>query len=110
MSILWRYLRPNRGLVAFTLLLAGLAEILALVDPLIFGKIIDEYVLNPGGLPEADLVRGVLGWLAVAVALAARAATTIQEYVLRLVVARSGTEMFNDGLKQTLRTRYLPGV
>jgi len=107
--ILWRYLRPHRGLVVFTLLLAGLGQVLALVDPLIFGKIIDEYVLNPGGRPEADLVRGVLGWLAVAVAvaLAARAATTIQEYVLRLVVARSGTEMFNDGLKHTLRLSFV---
>ena len=32
MSILWRHLRPHRGLVALTLLLAGLAEVLALVD------------------------------------------------------------------------------
>ena len=109
MNILWRYLRPHRGLVALTLLLAGLAEVLALVDPLIFGKIIDDYVLDPGGRPEADLVRGVLGWLAVAVAvaLAARAATTIQEYVLRLVVAKSGMDMFNDGLKQTLRLSFV---
>ena len=38
MGILWRYLRPHRGLIAFTLLLAGLAEVLALVDPLIFGR------------------------------------------------------------------------
>jgi ATP-binding cassette subfamily B protein len=108
-SILWRYLRPHRGLVAFTLLLAGVAEVLALVDPLIFGKIIDEYVLNPGGRPEADLARGALGWLAVAaaVALAARAASTFQEYVLQLVVGKSGMEMFNDGLKQTLRLPFL---
>jgi len=107
-SILWRYLRPHRGLVALTLLLAGIAQILALVDPLIFGKIVDEYVLNPGGRPEADLARGVLGWLAVAVAvaLAARIATTFQEYLLRLVVGRSGMEMFNDGVKQTLRLSF----
>jgi ABC-type multidrug transport system fused ATPase/permease subunit len=108
-NILWRYLRPHRGLVALTLLLAGVAQVLALVDPLIFGKIIDDYVLDPGGRPESELVRGVLGWLAVAVAvaLAARAATTIQEYVLRLVVAKSGMEMFNDGLKQTLRLSFV---
>lgn len=109
MSILWRYLRPHRGLVALTLLLAGIAQVLALVDPLIFGKIIDEYVLTPAGRPETDLVRGALGWLgvAVAVALAARVATTFQDYVLRLVVGKSGMEMFNDGLKQTLRLSFV---
>ncbi|HOC42671.1 MAG TPA: ABC transporter ATP-binding protein [Thermoanaerobaculales bacterium] len=109
LSVLWRYLRPHRGLVALTLLLAGLAQVLTLVDPLIFGKIIDDYVLNPRGRPESELVRGVLFWLgvAVAVALASRAATTVQEYVLRLVVARAGTEMFNDGVKQTLRLSFV---
>ena len=108
MTALRRYLRPHRGLVVFTLALAGVAQVLALVDPLIFGKIVDEYVLNPGGLPEPDLVRGALVWLAVAVgvALAARAASTVQDYLLRLVVSRVGMEMFNDGLKQTLRLSF----
>jgi ATP-binding cassette subfamily B protein len=108
-SVLWRYLRPHRGFVALTLLLAALAQVLSLVDPLIFGTIIDEYVLDPGGQSQSDLVRGVVGWLAVAVvvALAARAATTVQEYVLRLVVAKAGMEMFNDGLKQTLRLSFV---
>ena len=109
MRILWRYLRPHRGLIAWILLLAGLAQVLALVDPLIFGRILDDYVLNPGGRSEAELVRGALGWLALAVAIAltARAATAVQEYLLRLVVGKSGTEMFNDGLKQTLRLSFV---
>ena len=109
MSILWRYLRPHRGLVALTLLLAGVAEVLSLVDPLIFGRIVDDYVLNPAGRSGADLARGALGWLAVAaaVALAARAASTFQDYVLQLVVGKFGMEMFNDGLKQTLRLPFV---
>ncbi len=109
MRILWRYLRPHRGLLALILLLAAIAQVLALVDSLIFGRILDEYVLHPGGRSEAELVRGALGWLAlaVAIALAARAATATQEYLLRLVVGKSGTEMFNDGLKQTLRLSFV---
>ena len=70
MAILWRYLRPHRGLVALTLLLAGLAQVLTLVDPLIFGRIVDRYVLAPGGRSEAELVRGALVWLLVAAAVA----------------------------------------
>ena len=109
MTILWTYLRPHGKLIALTLALAAVAQVLTLVDPLIFGKIIDDYVLNPGRKPEADLVRGALLWLAVAVAvaLAARATATFQDYVLRLVVNKAGLEMFNDGLKQTLRLSYV---
>ncbi len=108
MAILWRYLRPHRGLVALTLLLAGVAQVLTLVDPLIFGLIVDRYALNPGARPEAELVRGALGWLlvAAAVALAARLASAIQEYVLRLLVQTVGMEMFNDGLRRTLRLSF----
>ncbi len=89
MSILWRYLRLHRGLVALTLLLAGAAQVLALVDPLIFGKIIDEYVLNPGGRPEMELVRGALGWLGVAVAVAL--ATLVVAIVAGVLLADRGT-------------------
>ncbi len=108
MAILWRYLCPHRGLVALTLLLAGVAQVLTLVDPLIFGLIVDRYALNPEGRPEAELVRGALGWLlvAAAVALAARLASAIQEYVLRLLVQTVGMEMFNDGLRRTLRLSF----
>lgn len=108
MRILWGYLRPHRGLVALTLILAGVAQVLTLVDPLIFGRIVDQYALNPGGRPEAELVRGALGWLlvAAAVALAARLAQALQEYVLRLLVQTIGKEMFDDGLTRTLRLSF----
>ncbi|MBN2720746.1 MAG: ABC transporter ATP-binding protein [Proteobacteria bacterium] len=108
MSILLRYLRPLGWWVGLSLLLAGLAQVLTLVDPLIFGKIIDQYALNPHNRPEADLVRGALGWLllAVVIALAARLAKTFQDFVLTLVVQRFGMQVFNDGLRQTLRLSY----
>ena len=108
MKILWGYLRPHRGLVALTLALAGVAQVLTLVDPLIFGRIVDQYALNPAGRPEAELVRGAFGWLLVAagVALAARLASALQEYVLRLLVQTVGKEMFDDGLTRTLRLSF----
>ncbi|MCG6924152.1 MAG: ABC transporter ATP-binding protein/permease [Acidobacteria bacterium] len=108
MSLLWQYLRPHRGLVAVALLLAGLAQVLQLVDPLIFGLIVDQYALNPGGRPEAELVRGALGWLAVAtaVALLARLCGAGQQYVLQRAVQSTGREMFDDGIRHTLRLSY----
>jgi len=108
LKTLWHYLRPQRALIIWSLLLAGLAQLLTLVDPLIFGKIIDEYALHPGDRPENELVKGVLFWLIVAVgiALLARLAKTFQEYVMRLAVQRFGLQIFNDGLKQTLRLSF----
>ncbi len=108
MRILLRYLRPHWKLITLSLLLAGLAQILNLVDPLIFGRIVDEYVVNAAGRSEGELVRGAIGWLlvAAAVAAAARLAKALQDYVLRIVVQSSGREIFNDGLKQTLRLSF----
>lgn len=108
MRILWIYLRPFRHLVVLALVLATAAQLLTLADPIIFGKIIDDYAGNPGRLPEDRLVREVLLWLgiAVGVALLARAARAFQDYVMRLVVQKFGMQIFNDGLKQTLRLPY----
>ena len=108
MKTLWRYLRPLRKWVFLALLLAGVSQILDLVDPLILGRIIDDYALNPAGRPEEELVRGVLGWLALAVGVAfvARLARSLQDYVLTYVVQSSGKQLFDDGLRQTLRLTY----
>jgi ATP-binding cassette, subfamily B, bacterial len=78
------------------------------VDPIIFGKIIDEYALNRKSLSEQELVSGVLRLLAIAltVALVARLAKSMQEYVARLVVQKFGMQIFNEGLRHTLRLSY----
>ncbi len=108
MRILWQYLRPLRWPVVLSLVLAGLAQVLTLIDPVIFGKIIDEYAVNPGNKTESELVRGAVWWLAIAgaIALGARLARAFQDYVLRLVVQKFGLQVFNDGLRQTLRLSY----
>ncbi|HYK57110.1 MAG TPA: ABC transporter ATP-binding protein, partial [Flavisolibacter sp.] len=108
MTILWKYLKPQRWLILLSLALAGISQLLSLVDPLIFGKIIDEYATHPGNRTEDELVKGVLWWLgiAIAVALLARIAKSFQEYFTRLAVQKFGMQIFNDGLKQTLRLSF----
>ncbi|HMQ29113.1 MAG TPA: ABC transporter ATP-binding protein [Chloroflexaceae bacterium] len=108
MRVLLRYLSPLRARVLLALALAAAAQILGLVDPLILGHIIDQYVLNPAGLPEAELVRGAMLWLllAVGVALAARLAQTLQSYTLQFVVQSVGMQLFNDGLRKTLQLSF----
>lgn len=108
MWILWKYLKPQKWLIMSALLLAGVSQLLSLVDPIIFGMIIDDYAINPGSLTEEALVNGVLFWLGVAISLAllARAAKAFQDYFARLAVQKFGMQIFNDGLKQTLRLSY----
>ena len=108
MMILWKYLKPQKWLIVVALVLAGASQLLNLVDPIIFGKIIDDYALNPGNLTENALVTGVLFWLGVAVvvALLARVAKTFQDYFTLLAVKKFGMEIFDEGLKQTLRLSY----
>ncbi|WP_317165867.1 ABC transporter ATP-binding protein [Chitinophaga agri] len=108
MKIFWNYMRPHRWMIGLSLLLAGLGQLATMVDPLIFGKIIDDYALHPGNRPQHELVRGVLFWLAIAigVAMLARLFRSLQDFVMRIIVQRFGMQVFNDGLKQTLRLSY----
>ena len=108
MHILWTYLRPHWRPGLLALLLASASQVLALVDPIIFGIIIDQYAIGRAAKSDEDLVSGVLRLLAlaVAVAVASRLAKALQEYVTRLVVQKLGTHMFNDGLRQVLRLKF----
>ncbi len=101
-------MRPYSKWVVIALLLAGLAQILALYDPIIFGKIIDRYTLqtNPDNKNAqlSDTYR--LLALAVGIALASRLLLSFKDYYLRMVVQKFGLQIFNDGLRQTLRLPY----
>src|SRR5690606_34367711 len=63
---------------------------------------------KPASLSEKDLVKGVPFWLAIAVGVAtvARLTKWSQEYFMRTAVQRFGTQVFNDGLKQSLRLSF----
>jgi len=106
MHILWTYLKPHWRLGLLALLLAGIGQVLALFDPIIFGKIIDHVTGRGRGDPE--LVTQVLRLLALAVLVAvlSRLAKALQEYVTRLVVQKLGVAIFNDGLRHLLRLKF----
>ncbi|MDZ4710179.1 MAG: hypothetical protein SH818_17400 [Saprospiraceae bacterium] len=70
MKLFWKYLKPYKWLVILALTLAGVAQILSLYDPIIFGNIIDLYALNPGNKPRSELVKGALNLLLLAIAIA----------------------------------------
>lgn len=108
MYILWKYFKQQKWGVVLALVLAGVAQLLSLIDPIIFGKIIDDYATNTRNLSEQELINGVLYWLGIAIgiAIAARIARAFQDYFTRQAVQKFGMQIFNDGLKQILRLSF----
>lgn len=108
MKLLWKYLKLHKWLIFFSLLLATIAQLLNLIDPIIFGKIIDDYATNIYNKTESELINGVLFWLgiAISVALISRIASVFQEFLTNKVVYRFGMQIFNDGIRQTLRLSF----
>lgn len=108
MKILWKYLKPERWLIVLSFVLATISQLLALIDPIIFGKIIDDYTVNIENRPQEELVNGVLFWLAIAIAIAllSRLASTFREFYTSKVVYSFGNRIFNEGIRQTLRLSF----
>jgi ATP-binding cassette subfamily B protein len=79
-----------------------------MVDPIIFGRIIDQYGKRSPTLQQNELIKGVATWLVIAigVALLARLAKAAQDYYTGYSVQRLGLQVFDDGLKQTLRLSF----
>lgn len=99
---------PYKWLIVASLALAAVSQLLSLLDPVIFGKIIDDYSTNKLGLSQHQLISSVIFWLLIAlvIALVARLCKSIQEFITRKAVASFGMSIFNDGLKQTLRLTF----
>jgi ATP-binding cassette subfamily B protein len=108
MKLLWSYLRPHRALLLWAFVLATAAQILAMIDPILFGRIVDRVTIPASSVGTDERMRGVIGLLglAVAVALGARLTRAVQDYVVRLVTQRFGVQIFNDGVRRTLRLEY----
>ena len=108
MKLLWKYLHPQRNLVILSLLLATAAQLLSLIDPLIFGHIIDRFTSPKTALGENEMVKEIGYWILIAlgVALLSKLFKSLQDYYTRKAVALLGMQVFNAGLKQTLRLSF----
>lgn len=106
MKLFWKYLRPYSKWIFLALALAGAAQLCTLYDPVIFGQIIDQYALRPAtdGQIPSGLVKLLV--LAVGVAFASRLFQSFKEYVLRMIVQKFGMDIFNEGLRHTLRLPF----
>src|SRR5512137_2172643 len=70
MSIFWSYLKPQKWLIIWALLLAAASQLLTLGDVVVFGTIIDKFVTNAAARTEAQFLNGVLFWVLLAIGIA----------------------------------------
>lgn len=123
MQLLYSYLRRYWGLLALALLLAAINQIFSLLDPYIFRKIIDQYVVKPGavGVPMDspggglrtidfwDFLKNGAGLLilqALGVAMVSRIAKNFQDYYVNVITQRLGARLYTDGLRHSLELPY----
>ena len=113
MKILLQYLKPQKWLVSLILLLAAMNIGFSLVDPIIFGKLIDlanDYKNNAASYKPffwnfASPVLVLLGY-SIGVAMISRIAKNFQDYFLNVVVQKFGAQVFTDGLKKAMKLPY----
>ena len=117
MQLLYSYLRRYWGLLALALLLAAINQIFSLLDPYIFRKIIDQYVVKPGvdspgtlrDINFWDFLKngaGILILQALGVAMVSRIAKNFQDYYVNVITQRLGARLYTDGLRHSLELPY----
>src|SRR6187549_980507 len=132
MKILLHYLKPHKWLVALVLALAAINMGFSLVDPIIFGKLINlagyhishpfnwhdflflkkkvpDQINTPNGVrTDWKSLYGVI-WLLIAsisVAMISRIAKNFQDYFLNVVIQKFGAKVFTDGLQHAMKLPY----
>lgn len=131
MKLLLQYFKPYKGLIALTLTLAAINIGFSLIDPIIFGKLINlatyhQSVPTPDGkLSEWDdylftkfsytntngktsTIYGVV-WLlllSIGVAMISRIAKAFQDFFQNLITQKFGAKVFTDGLQHAMKLPY----
>ena len=118
MKILFKYLRPYRGLMMFTLFLAAINIGFSLIDPIILGKLVNlatEKQKQGTSMTQEQFLwsfakpyYGVLALLlaSITVAMISRIAKAFQDYFLNTITQRFGANVFTDGLQHAMKLPY----
>jgi ATP-binding cassette subfamily B protein len=130
MKILFKYLKPYKWLVFLVLTLAAINIGFSLVDPIIFGKLVNlaSYhqtkqnfswhdflytktsvtITNKNGALINQTLYGIV-WLllaSISVAMISRIAKAFQDYFLNLITQKFGATVFTDGLQHAMKLPY----
>jgi ATP-binding cassette subfamily B protein len=110
MKILISYLRKYWGLVILALLLAAVNQCFSLMDPYIFGKMLNKFgvgyaaYLGKGSLFVKEISLYLCATMGVA--MVSRIAKNFQDYFTNVIIQRTGAQMYNDGIQRSLELPY----
>jgi ATP-binding cassette subfamily B protein len=119
MKILFTYLRPHRLLVSLVLLLSAINIGFSLIDPIIFGKLVnlanhfaqhgdqytsDSFFFSFREAPHYGVVALLLA--SISVAMVSRIAKAFQDYCLNLVTQKFGASVFTEGLQHAMKLPF----
>ena len=108
MKILLAYLKNYKSLIVIALLLATVNQVFSLMDPYIFGKVIDKFASKPNNYSQKEFLEGIslLIGAAIGVAMISRIAKAFQDYVVNLIIQKLGAAIYTDGLKHSLKLPF----
>ncbi len=112
MKTLYKYLLPYKWLVALALFLATVNTSFSLLDPIIFGKLVNlafDYKNHPQSYPVFKTFAIPVMWLllmSIGVAMVSRIAKNFQDYFTNVIVQKFGARIFTVGLRQVMKLPY----
>lgn len=114
MKLFLHYLKSYKWLIVLALLLATVNQVFSLLDPYIFGKLIDHYAKDPKHT-ETGITRDIMQYTngvillllaAMGVAMISRIAKAFQDYFVNVIIQKFGASVYTDGLRHSLRLPY----
>lgn len=108
MNTLVTYLKKYWKLCLVVVLVAAVNQIASLIDPLIFQKVIDIYVMHVKEFTFAEFLHGIIKYLllGVGVVFIARVAKNLQDYYLNTVVQKVGADLYTYGIERSLHLPF----
>ena len=108
MKLLLQYLKKYKVLVFASFGLAIINQCFSMLDPVIFGRVINLVVGLKKDTTAEMFIRaaGLLILANIGVAMVSRIAKAFQDYTMNLVIQRFGADVYTDGLKHSLQLPY----
>ncbi len=118
MKILIQYIKPYKGLIFLSLILACINQVFSLFDPMLVGKVIDLFASHPHSFDKNGLLQrteqeyifgnklyhGLMQYLLLLIgtAMISRIAKAFQDYFTNVLIQKFGAKIFTDGLKHSM--------
>ncbi|RYD52835.1 MAG: ABC transporter ATP-binding protein [Sphingobacteriales bacterium] len=118
MRLLVQYLTHHKKWILLALLLAAVNQVFSLFDPMIMGKyIIDPLAKSPHIVTEngvtrtrtqGEFIRAAMFGLSLLIgtAMVSRIAKAFQDYVLNIVIQKTGAHLYTDGLQHAMQLPF----